>query len=151
MKGWRIRKRDILLYFIYVPVENLELISPIQIMKGLFLIQQELKPEDFYEFEPYLYGPCSFEVYQDLELLTKERFITQIPSRGRWFYYKITPLGRDKIEDISKTMDEKIAQGILEIKKFIARKSIFELLQYVYSKYPEYAKNSIINLEVVIK
>jgi len=145
------RKKDILLYFIYVPVEKLELISPIQIMKGLFLIKQELKPEDFYEFEPYLYGPCSFEVYQDLEFLTEERLITTIPSGGRWFYYKITPLGKNKIKDISKTMDEKLAQGILEIKKLIAGKSVFELLQYVYSKYPEYTKNSIINLEALIK
>ncbi|RSN76686.1 hypothetical protein [Candidatus Methanodesulfokora washburnensis] len=144
-------KRDILLYFIYVPVENLELLSPIQIMKGLFLIKQELKLEDFYEFEPYLYGPCSFEVYQDLELLSKERLITQVPSGGRWFYYKITPLGRGKIREISKAMDEKLAQGILEIKKLITRKSIFELLQYVYNKYPEYAKKSIINLEVLMK
>jgi hypothetical protein len=40
-------KRDILLYFIYAPVKEAELLSPIQIMKGLFLIKQELKLEDF--------------------------------------------------------------------------------------------------------
>jgi uncharacterized protein YwgA len=120
-------------------------------MKGLFLIKQELKLKDFYEFEPYLYGPCSFEVYRDLELLTKERLITQVPSEERWFYYRITPLGKDKIKEILKTMDEKLAHEILKIKKFVLSKNIFELLQYVYSKYPEYAKNSIINLEVLLK
>jgi DNA-binding PadR family transcriptional regulator len=151
MRGERMEKRDILLYFIYAPVENSKLLSPIQIMKGLFLIKQELKLEDFYEFEPYLYGPCSFEVYRDLEILTKERLITQVPSGGRWFYYRITPLGKDKIKEILKTMDEKLAQKILELKKFVAGKSLFELLHYVYKKYPEYAKNSIINLEVLIK
>jgi uncharacterized protein YwgA len=144
-------KRDVLLYFIYAPVENVQYLSPIQIMKGLFLIKEELKLEDFYEFEPYLYGPCSFEVYRDLEILTKERLITRVPTGGRWFYYKITPLGKDKIEEILKTMDEKLAQRILELKKFVVRKSLFELLRYVYTKYPEYAKNSIINLEVLIK
>jgi uncharacterized protein YwgA len=146
-----VRKRDILLYFIYIPVENLELISPIQIMKGMFLIKQELKLENFYEFEPYLYGPCSFEIYHDLELLTKERLISQIPSGRRYFYYKITPLGKDKIMNTSKVIDENLAKGILEIKKLIAEKSILELLQYIYSKYPEYTKNSIINLEVLMK
>jgi hypothetical protein len=145
------RKRDILLYFIYIPVENLELISPIQIMKGMFLIKQELKLENFYEFEPYLYGPCSFEIYHDLELLTKERLISQIPSGRRWFYYKITPLGKNKIMSISKNINENLAKGILGIKKFIAGKSIFELLHYVYNKYPEYARNSIINLEELMK
>jgi uncharacterized protein YwgA len=149
--GCKMKKKDVLLYFIYVPVEDLELISPIQIMKGLFLIKQQLRPENFYEFEPYLYGPCSFEVYQDLEFLVRENLITQIPSTGRWFYYKITPLGKNKIVEISKTIDEKLAKAILEIKKSIARKTVFELLQYVYNKYPEYAKNSIINLEVLIK
>ncbi|MCC6019469.1 MAG: hypothetical protein LM601_10590 [Candidatus Verstraetearchaeota archaeon] len=145
------RKRDVLLYFIYVPVGNLELISPIQIMKGLFLIKQELKLEDFYEFEPYLYGPCSFEVYRDLEFLTEEKLITKIPSGRGWFYYKITPLGRSRVEEFSKTISEKLVQGILEIKKLIAGKSILELLRYIYSKYPEYAKNSIINLEALMK
>jgi uncharacterized protein YwgA len=142
-------KKDLLLYFIYAPVENLELMSPIQIMKGLFLIKQELKLVDFYEFEPYLYGPCSFEVYQDLELLTDERLIIPIPSGRRWVYYRISPLGRSKIKDISKRMDRKLVDRILEIKKNIAKMGVFELLRYVYSKYPEYAKNSIINLELV--
>jgi uncharacterized protein YwgA len=120
-------------------------------MKGMFLIKQELKLENFYEFEPYLYGPCSFEIYHDLELLTKERLISQIPSGRRYFYYKITPLGKDKIMNTSKVIDENLAKGILEIKKLIAEKSILELLQYIYSKYPEYTKNSIINLEVLMK
>jgi hypothetical protein len=145
-------KRDVLLYFIYAPAENLELMSPLQIMKGLFLIKQELGLEGFYEFEPYLYGPCSFEVYRDLELLAKENLITRVPSAaGRWSYYKITPLGRSKVKEVSGGMDERLAKGILEVKKFIAGKSIFELLQYVYSKYPEYAKNSLINLEALMR
>jgi hypothetical protein len=75
--------RDVLLYFIYATIENVKLLSPIQLMKGLFLIKQELELKDFYEFEPYLYGPCSFEVYRDLEILTKERLITQVPFDER--------------------------------------------------------------------
>jgi uncharacterized protein YwgA len=141
----KMEKRDILLYFIYAPVKEAELLSPIQIMKGLFLIKQELKLEDFYRFEPYIYGPCSFEVYSDLEILTKERLITRVPSGGRWFYYKITPLGKDKINAILDTMDRELSQCILEIKKFVVRNSIFELLSYVYSKYPDYARNSVLN------
>jgi Fe2+ or Zn2+ uptake regulation protein len=75
--------RDVLLYFTYPPVENVKLLSPIQLMKGLFLIKQELKLKDFYEFEPYHYSPCSFDVYRDLEILTKERLITQVPFEER--------------------------------------------------------------------
>jgi uncharacterized protein YwgA len=147
----KLRKRDILLYFIYVPVEKLELMSPIQIMKGIFLIKQELEPPDFYEFVPYLYGPCSFEVYRDLDTLVEEGLIARIPSGRGWFYYKITSLGREEAEHISKLIDENLARGILEIKKLIAGKSLLELLQYVYKKYPEYAGLSIVNLEAFEK
>jgi len=75
--------RDVLLYFIYAPLENVKLLSPIQLVKGFFFIKQELELKDFYEFEPYLYGPCSFEVYRDLKILTKERLITQVPFDER--------------------------------------------------------------------
>jgi len=75
--------RNVLLYFIYAPLENVKPLSPIQLMKGLFFIKQELELKDFYEFEPYLYGPCSFEVYRDLEILTKERLNTQVPFDER--------------------------------------------------------------------
>ncbi|MCC6003788.1 MAG: hypothetical protein LM590_05545 [Thermofilum sp.] len=83
MAGKGIKMRDVLLYFIYATIENVKLLSSIQLMKGLFLIKQELELKDFYDFEPYLYGPCSFEVYGDLEILTKERLITQVPFDER--------------------------------------------------------------------
>jgi hypothetical protein len=87
-------KRDILLVFINLPIGQEEnIMSPIQIMKGMFLVKNELKMENFYEFEPYLYGPCSFQIYSDLLVLVEKKLIETISSPYSWKYYRITPLG----------------------------------------------------------
>ena len=122
---------------------NKKAMSPIQIMKALFLYSQEKHPEGFYEFKPYLYGPCSFEVYHDLRTLLNEGLVSATPSLYSWDFYSITPQGEDKIKEV----DEKLE----EIKKFVVSKSFIELLKEIYSRYPEFAKNSIINNEILKK
>lgn len=122
---------------------NKRSMSPIQIMKALFLYFQEKHPEEFYKFEPYLYGPCSFEVYHDLRTLLNKGLISATPSLYSWDFYSITSQGEEIIEEVDKKLEE--------IKKFVISKSFIELLKEIYSKYPEFAKNSIINNEVLKK
>lgn len=138
---------DILLYFIYLPVRDPNILSPIQIMKGMFLLKMELDLKNFYEFKPYLYGPCSFEIYRDLNMLLKDGLIASIPSISGWRYYRITSLGIEKCEDMS--IDNRIVDKMIEIKNKIMSMSFIELLKYVYNLYPEYAKKSIINVWVL--
>jgi len=140
-------KKDILLCFIASP--DIKPVSPIQIMKGMFLIKKELNVTDFYEFEPYLYGPCSFEVYRDLQQLVEENLVLSSPSIRGWKYYIISSKGMETFKAISQIMDKDLLEGIIRIKKIIIKKSFIELLRYVYEKYPEYAVNSIINIEVL--
>lgn len=127
--------------------------SPIQIMKALFLLKMKLKLSDteFYKFEPYLYGPCSFEVYSDLLLLQKQGIVNTELSLWGWRFYRLTSKGIAIAEKNIKEMDEKILNEIKSIKNIVMSKSFIELLKYVYAKYPEYAKNSIINPEVLEK
>ncbi len=120
--------------------------SPLQIMKALFLYTQEEKPKDFYEFVPYLYGPCSFDVYSDLKSLESGGFITTYPTYRGWNFFGVTSEGEKYL-----ISDTKIIQKLYEIKKLILSKSFIELLKYVYSKYPEFAKNSIFNSEALKK
>jgi hypothetical protein len=142
-----ISKKDILLVLIDLPVDNTKLISPIQIMKSLFLLKEETKLKDFYEFVPYLYGPCSFEVYSDLISLKEETLIEDVPTFSSWKYYKTTSIGSEKASLVMKTLDEELLKELIRIKKFVVTKTFLELLSYIYKKYPEYAKNSIINLK----
>lgn len=119
--------------------------SPLQIMKSLFLYSQKRKPKGFYEFVPYLYGPCSFDVYLDLRELVSKGLIAEIPSHFSWNFYTITSNG----EKILK--DEKQDDDLEDIKKFVLSKSFVDLLKYIYTEYPEFAVNSIFNKEALEK
>lgn len=142
------KKKEILLELIYLPVESKEnKISPIQIMKSMFLLKQERDLSEFYEFKPYLYGPCSFEIYSDLLDLKNEDLIDTIPALRNWEYYRITKNGKAKAEEIKQDLDRDLIEEIIKIKGTVISKSFLELLEYVYKKYPEYAKDSIINIE----
>jgi len=142
-------RRDILLCFIALPEGKTNVLSPIQIMKGMFLIKQELNVSNFYEFKPYLYGPCSLEVYEDIQRFVEENLILLLPSIRGWKLYTISSKGMEKFKAISKTMDEEFLENMRRIKKIVMEKSFIELSKYVYEKYPEFAINSIINIEVI--
>jgi len=146
------KKRDILLALMYLPTDK-KLMSPIQIMKALFLFKMELELSDseFYKFEPYLYGPCSFEVYSDLASLQIQGLTDTEPSFLGWKYYRLTNKGRNVAEEVVRKMDKNTLNKLQGIKNIVMSKSFMELLKYVYTKYPKYAKNSIINIGVLVK
>ena len=147
-----IPRKDILLAFIDLPIDKKQnIVSPIQLMKSMFLAKNELKIPNFYEFEPYLYGPCSFEIYSDLISLLENNLIDTIATPFSWKYYRTTNVGSIKADLIIKNLDKKIVEKLNEIKKFVINKTFSELLEYVYKEYPKYTENSIINLKVFEK
>ncbi len=142
-------KEKRLLELIYLPIGDKPYMSPIQIMKAMFLIKEELDLSEFYEFKPYLYGPCSFEIYSDLLDLKIRGLIDTIPSLWGWKNYRITAKGKVEAEKYIKEESEEVKNKILQIKKLVVSKSFLELLRYVYTKYPEYATNSIVNVGAI--
>jgi uncharacterized protein YwgA len=127
-------------------VADKKLMSPLQIMKSLFIYAQHEKPENFYEFVPYLYGPCSFAVYSDLKLLENKGLIASHPTSKGWSFFIITAEGEKHL-----IKNPEINLKLEKIKTFILSKSFISLLKYIYSKYPEYAINSIFNIEALKK
>jgi len=147
-----IEKKDILLALIYTPIKGKEnMMSPIQIMKSLFLLKQELNLENFYEFIPYLYGPCSFEVYSDLIKLKNEDFVDEVLTSFSWKFWRITRQGKIYIKKKLPEFNKKLISKIQEIKEKVLSMNFTELLSYVYKRYPEFAKNSVFNVEVLKK
>lgn len=146
-------KKDILIALMYLPANKAVVMSPIQIMKSLFLFKMELKlsDEEFYKFEPYLYGPCSFEVYSDLDSLKIQGLVDSETSVWGWKHYRLTKKGSEIAKENIKRMDKNMLKQLRIIKNNVMSKSFIELLKYIYDKYPEYAKNSIINPEVLVK
>lgn len=146
-------REDWLVAFLYLPLkdgkENAPL-DPVRIMKGLFLLRNEAEMElkdEFFEFVPYLYGPCSFDIYDDLAQLTATGLIDDYRT-SRWIYYSLTSAGCEKAEGIVKALPSDILDKMKEIKQLISDLSFIDLLRYVYKRYPAYAKNSMINVGV---
>ena len=143
-------KEDWLLIYLYLPPEKQ--IDPIRLMKGLFLFKMRNKKNlrKFYSFRPYLYGPCSFEVYDDLLNLIRDGLIDESkPSYSRWSYYRTTNKGHKKANDLIKKAPqklEKLIQLLKETKKEVLNLSFLSLLKKIYKEYPEYAVNSLIKL-----
>jgi len=115
----------------------------IRIMKGLFIVGQESpKPlPSYYEFEPYLYGPCSFEVYGDLDELLKAGLVEE--HRPYYRSYCLTAKGTEKAKNAWSQIAADIRLRIETTKELVLSKSFSELLEYVYTKWPKMASMSI--------
>ena len=81
-------RKDFLLYAVAM-VYN-EPLTPVQLQKAMFLVGQQKGgiselPDDFYQFEPYHYGPHCGQVYEDIRELNDEKLVLHFPSdSGQW-------------------------------------------------------------------
>jgi uncharacterized protein len=117
----------------------------IHIMKALFLIwhRSSGRIENYFEFTPYLYGPCSFEVYSVLENLRSDRLIVQPPHpKPQWVNYYLTEKGIEKSEEAAKKIPLDLLEFIRGIANEVSPLSFYELLKKVYKEAPEFAAKS---------
>lgn len=119
----------------------------IKLMKELFVLGQTIKPSNFYEFVPYLYGPCSFELYEDLETLTQERLIDIFDEyRDGHGLYSLTKKGIEKSKKFFNSLDKDTSDKISQIKSELNHLSFLDLLKKIYKEYPDFAKKSMVVL-----
>lgn len=142
-------KQDWLIVYLSLPsAGETNLVDPIRIMKGLFLFKMEFKEKlgDFYDYSPYLYGPCSFEIYRDLiELQLKGLVDSYSQPIYRWSYYRLTEKGQTWVKSLIRDAPIEFLERLKKIKIKVTSLSFLELLREIYKKYPEYAQNSVIN------
>jgi len=142
-------KQEILLKYIAIPIEmdRYPGIDPIRIMKGLFIFSQEvkkewLKPNSLYEFMPYNYGPCSFEIYKDLRILKAlGLLLSNQVKHQNWNYYSLSKKGEILNKQIK--IDSRAEKFLKEIKNFATKIQFYLLLRAIYREYPDYATNSV--------
>jgi len=142
MTGGRLAKKDwVLLCLMRAPLDRLRL------MKTLFLIwRRHLRADDadFFQFRPYLYGPCSFELYSVLETMQEGGSIVHESHPGeRWGNYILSHRGKEEAQEARERADANELKAIEEIVKFASTASIGELLNQVYEEAPEYAVKSL--------
>jgi len=127
-----------------------------RLQKMVFLMQQELEQRGQsgtigteYDFIPYDYGPFSKELYDDLDAMIDQEFVddTEEPLRsGKVKYiYEIEGDGEDLVDSEKETWEDAdaIMQLAQEIKEDYNDMLLSELIEYVYSEYPDYAERSV--------
>lgn len=148
------QKQDWLLVYLSLPSKSeTNLIDPIRIMKGLFLFRMEFKDKlkDFYDYKPYLYGPCSFEIYNDLLGLQLKGLVDDYSQPlSRWSYYRLTEKGQEQASILIKNVSSELLARLKAIKIKVTSLSFLELLREIYKEYPEYAQNSVIHFGGVL-
>jgi hypothetical protein len=131
--------------------DSSEQLDPVRLQKGMFLMAQEypLSPGERYEFVPYDYGPFSVDIYRDLDVLYQMGFIecTQTPGYT-WSRYRPTEAGvgqAQRVVDVMDAQQRKRAVYLQQLKQGVLSLTFRQLLQHVYSRYPEFRENSVFN------
>lgn len=118
--------------------------------KLVFLLQKECNGiGSEYDFKPHNYGPYSEDLSQDLKIMGREGYIDIVEEKtfngSKKYIYNLTDKGRDYFEDILR--DAPDAHSCLtdyaeEIENRYNDEELFDLLDYVYDRYPKMAVNS---------
>jgi uncharacterized protein len=144
------RRADWLLLLLALS-DSSEPLDPVRLQKGMFLMAQENRPapEERYEFVAYDYGPFSVEIYGDLDALSDAGLLERLQTPGyTWARYRSTATGIAAAQQLVDQMDDgqrARARYLQELKQGVLRMSFRSLLEYVYSRYPEYGENSVFN------
>jgi hypothetical protein len=118
----------------------------VRLQKALFLFSRRTKvPEgQQYTFEPYLYGPFSFQLYPDLEKLVEGGLVR--PERLGYTTspgYTLTGAGEREAARIEVLAPKPRLEALRGIRDWVAAQSFTDLLATVYRLYPEFGVNSV--------
>ena len=113
-------------------------------MKEAFLLQREAGLTLGYEFIPYKYGPFSKEVYEDIEELEKNLLVEKVKPNRDIEKTEVTIV--EDFKDWVEKLIDKLPKNHKTLIQFYVQKygtlSYNELINYVYSKYPEFIGKS---------
>jgi len=110
----------------------------------LFSERSKAPAEQKYSFQPYNYGPFSFEIYPDLDWLFEQGIVEQAPVP--WMsspVYSLTKKGREAVEQVRKVADAGRLTLLHRLRDFVLARTFNSLLKEIYRLYPEFAKNSV--------
>ena len=119
----------------------------LRVMKALFLVwlHYNRNIHDYFEFVPYLYGPCSFEVYSILSDLQRDKLAVQAPeSPLAWAPYYLTQRGKEEATEAKKRAKPDEQEAIRKWAQFAESTDFHNLLRHVYTQAPDFAVNSLV-------
>ena len=109
----------------------------LELTKWCFLLSREMPSKggaSFYQFVPYHYGPFSFCLYREADTMVAEQYLEEFDNKT-WALACRSPtptqnLSRSITKDISNLVDK------------FKNKSLRELIDYIYTRYPFFTVNS---------
>jgi len=145
-----------------------------RLQKLLFLLWKEgafheVLPK-LYNFQAYDFGPCVDDLYDDLDFAEDIGLISvqEVPSGNEFeggdedaflrdFGFKpvkpqlrrdftLTDEGMEAAKEIYDNLDDQQRRQLEQIKRRFNAMPFFDLLRYVYRKYPAFAKKSVLSL-----
>ena len=145
-----------------------------RLQKLLFLLWKEGKffenIPNLYGFQAYDFGPCMDDIYDDLDFAVDIGLIqiNEVPSgnefedgdgeaflrhfgftfvmKGSRRDYELTPRGMKAAKEIFDSLGKSDREHLIKIKEKYNSMLFFDLLRYVYQKYPKFAEKSIISI-----
>lgn len=145
-----------------------------RLQKLLFLLWKEGSfyedVPNLYNFKAYDFGPCMDDLYDDLEFAEEFKLINvdEVPSGNDYENadeeaflndfgfllvkkrtrrdFILTETGLMAAKEIYEVLDEERIQSIQQVKRRYNSMPFFDLLRYVYRKYPAFAKESVLSL-----
>ena len=118
-------------------------LDTIRLMKGAFLVEQ-LGPSDWkelFDFRPYRFGPFDSSVYTVRDQMVRDGYLER-HGTGRYATYVLTSEGEAQAAKLAPT-DEKLTEWLRSIGRWVSGKSFSDLLDEIYARYPDFAKNSV--------
>jgi uncharacterized protein YwgA len=137
-----------------------EIVGKTRLMKLVFLLLKEVGLEenisDDSSFEPYKYGPFDSEVYDSIDALKELHVLEENPVEKHETEedededecydanttFKLTDFGISKVKELVERAPKEVIDKFVKVKTIYGRMPLVELLHYVYSKYPDYARLS---------
>lgn len=118
-------------------------VDPVRLMKGCFIISQAgRRPwRDLFRFRPYDYGPFDSSVYAARDRLLSEGLLAE--TRGRYPAYSLTRAGEARAAEVAEELGEHDADWVRSIGGYVTSKSFSRLLNEIYERWPDYARNSV--------
>jgi hypothetical protein len=117
----------------------------IRLMKGAFLVAQRGPVEwrDFFDFEPYSYGPFDSGVYVMRDNLLAGRLLRS-ERHGRYESYSLTDAGKARVEELRKQIPTTTGDWLTSVGSYVTSKSFSRLLREIYGAFPEFATRSVV-------
>ena len=136
-------KRTDLLLKIIVAAEG-EPVTPVQLQKVAFLVGMRFSselPTDYYDFQPFHYGPFCLDLYRDAEALERQGLILiTVNQRGGWKEFSASY--KSATADL-RSIPDHVSDFICAKLRWAREVGFQELVGTIYSEYPAFRVNGV--------